>query len=64
MFPLPAILILGNSKVYVSIMNGGNMASYIKAVVNESLNRCTTLEISYVNLYNGYVRLWRDFNNS
>ena len=42
------------------------MAFYVEAVeaiINKSLSRYTTLGIQDVNPYDGYIRLWEDFDN-
>jgi len=66
MFPLSAILVLEDTRVYISITNHGNVAFYVEAVeaiINKSLSRYTTLGILDVNPYDGYIRLWEDFDN-
>jgi len=65
-FPLSAILVLEDTRVYISTTNHGNVAFYVEAVeaiINKSLSRYTTLGILDINLYNSYIRLWEDFDN-
>jgi len=60
---LLVVLALGNSRVHVHTSYSDNVAFNIEAMVDESLGRCTTLEILYINLYNCYIRFWKDFDN-
>ena len=38
-FPLPAVLILENTRIYIYISNGGNIAFYIEGSINKSFSR-------------------------
>ncbi len=64
MAPLPAIFTLGDIQVYVGTSNGSNEPSNIEPLVDEGFGLRTTLSISYVNPYDGYVRFGRDLYNS
>jgi len=44
-------------------MNNGNMAPYVKEPVDGHLGIRSTLRVSYVHLYNSYIRLRRCFDN-
>lgn len=63
MFLLPTILILWHTWIYVCSTNSGNIASNIKAPVNESFSFVTTLNVSDIQLDNNYIRLQKYFNN-
>ena len=54
MFPLPTILILRNTGVYVGFSDGYNVLSYIEISVNKTLSLCTILKVPNVNLYKPY----------
>lgn len=51
-----AIFTLRNSNVCISTTNSGDVASYIEAMVNNSLCKYTALGFLDVNPYNSYVR--------
>jgi len=51
MFPLPAILILENTRVYVCTSDSGNIAFYVEAPVNQSFCFTTTLDVVVATTY-------------
>ena len=63
-FPLPAILALGNSWIHVRTSNCGDVIAHIEAPVNEKFSIFSTLNIPDVDPNDGHIRLRRDFNNS
>jgi len=63
-FSLLAVLTLGNTRVHVYTSNSGNMASYIKAPVNQSFCFTTTLDIPDVHPNNSHIQLGENFNNT
>ena len=62
--PLPAILALENSRIYVRTSNCGNVIAHIEAPVNEKFSIFSTLNIPDVDPNDGHIRPRRDFNNS
>ena len=48
-FPFPTIFTLWNAWVHVSSSYGGDISSYIKISINQTLGFATTLNISNVN---------------
>ena len=58
------VLALEDIRIYVCTLDSCDMASNIKASVNEILGFETTLRIPNVDLDNSYVRFSRDFDNS
>jgi len=61
--PLPVVLVLGDFRIHVCTLYGGNIASNIEAAVDEGLSRHTTLGILYIKSYNCHIRFQRDFDN-
>ena len=57
MSPLPAILALENPWVHVCSPDSSNILSYIEAPIDEHLGIGSTLDIPYINSYDGHVRL-------
>ena len=55
MTPFLAVLALGDSWVHVCSLDSSNILSYVKAPVDKHLGVCPTLDILYINPYNGYV---------
>jgi len=55
MFPLPVILALENTQVYIYTLYSSNVASYIETTVDKSLYGHTTLGIPDINPDNGHV---------
>ena len=55
MFPLLAVLALRDAWVYVGISNSCDIASYVKASVNEFFSLTATLTIPYIDPDNGHV---------
>ena len=55
MSPLPAVLALEDTRVYVYTSNSSDVAFYIKASVDQSFCLTTTLDIPDIYLNNGYV---------
>jgi len=45
---LLATFVLENSRVYIHTLNSGNIASYVKAPVNQIFSIVTTLNILYI----------------
>ena len=58
MFPLPAVFVLEDFRIYICTMYYSNVTFNIEAMIDEGLGRYTTLEISYIDLYNSYIRFW------
>ena len=50
MTPFPTVLILWNTKVYVSTMNGGNISFYVEMLVNNWFSNGTILWVPYIDL--------------
>ena len=50
-----AVLTLGDSWVHVCSLDGSDVLSYIKASVDEHLGVGPTLDVPYIDLYNGHV---------
>jgi len=63
MSPFPAVLALGNSWVHVRSPDGSDVLSYVKAPVDEHLGIGPTLDVSYIDPYNRYVRFGQDLDN-
>lgn len=63
MFPFLAVLVLGDAKIHTGSTNGGNMAFYIKATVNEGFSYWPILEVLDININNSQVRLGGNFDN-
>ena len=61
---LPAVLALENARIHVCTSDGGNIASYIEAPVNQSFCFTTTLDILDVYQNNGHIWLGEDFDNA
>jgi len=53
-----------NAWVYISTTNCSNVASNVKASIDETFSFGTTLNIQNVELYDGHVWFRRDFDNS
>jgi len=49
------VLILGHAYVYIYIPYGGNIISYVKAMVNKFLSFTSTLNVPDIKLYNGHI---------
>jgi len=62
--PFPAVLALENSWVYVRSLDGSDVLSYVKAPVDEHLGVGPTLDVPYIDLYNGHVRFGQDLDDS
>ena len=54
---------IGDSRVYISFSNGGDVVAHIKAPVNKHFDITTTLYIPYINPNDSHVRFWRNFDN-
>jgi len=61
--PLPAILVLGNSRIHIRTSNCDDVIAHIEAPVNEKFSVFSTLNIPDVDPNNGHIQLRRDFNN-
>jgi len=55
MSQFPTVFTLRNTWVYVSTMNCSNVASNIEALIDETFDFGTTLNIPNVEPYNGYI---------
>jgi len=64
MIPLPTILALGYAWIYICTSDCCNMASYIETSIDKAFSFGTTLSILNVNLYNGHIWFWWDFDDS
>lgn len=62
-FSFPAILALENFRIHVCILDCCNVATNIKASVNEILGLRTTLRVLNINLDNSHVRFGKGFDN-
>jgi len=56
-FPFPAILALGDPWVHICSPDSSNVLSYIEAPIDEHLGIGPTLNIPYIDLYDGHVGL-------
>lgn len=63
MSPFPAVLVLGDARIYVYTSDSCNVASNAEASVDEILYFGTTLKIPNVNSNNSHIRFRRGFNN-
>ena len=59
----PTILVLRNSRIHVCSLDHCNVVFYIKISVNKVFSLSVTLRVSYVDLDNCYIRIWRSFDN-
>ena len=64
MSPLPTILILENSWIYICSTNCSDEASNIEVTIDKTLSLTSALDVPYVKPYNGYIIFWRNLNNS
>ena len=64
MSPFPAILALGNTRVHVHSPDSCDVVTNIEAPVDKHFSILSTLYVPYINLDNGHVGFWRDFDNS
>jgi len=64
MIPLPTILTLRNTRIYVGAPYHCSDTSYIEAPVNNFLSIATVLGIPYVNPDNSHVRFRGDLDNA
>jgi len=64
MTPFPAVFILRNPRVYVSISNSHNEPTDIEASVNKSLGFTATLDIPYIDPNNCHVWFRRHFDDA
>jgi len=55
-FSLLAILILGNTRVYISISYSSKVTLYIEISIDQGLGRSTTLGIPYIDSDYSYIR--------
>ena len=61
--PLPAILILGDTRVHIYISYGGDVTFHIEAMVDQSLGWSTTLWIPYIDPHYSHIWFQRYFDN-
>ena len=50
--------------IHISTTYCGNKTSYIEASIYDSFGLGTILSVPYVDLYNGHIQFWWDFDNS
>jgi len=62
-FSLLTILILKDFWIYVYFSNCSDKSFYVEVSVNKPLGFAPTLDILYIEPYNGYVEFWRYFND-
>ena len=58
------ILALRDIWVYIGFLNSGDVIAHIEIPVNNYFSIATTLDISYVNPNDHYVRFQRNLDNS
>ena len=63
-FPLPTVLTLRNSQIYIHSPNSNDIASHIKVSIDEAFHPQTILYIPNVELNNRHVRFWQYFDDS
>jgi len=61
--PFPAVLALGNSWVHVCSPDGSDVLSYVKVPVDEHLGISPTLDVPYIDPYNGHVGFGQNLDN-
>jgi len=55
MIPLPAVLTLWNTRVYIHFHNHCDVIAYAKAFINEMFCICAVFQVPNVNLYRAPV---------
>ena len=63
-FLFSAVLILGDTRIHVGLMNDGNVASYIEVMVGKSFSYWSILGVPDVNSNNSYIWLERNFDDT
>ena len=61
MSPLPAIFALENSQIHVYTSNSSDIASYIKAPINQTLSLAITLDIPYTQPNDCHIQFRQHF---
>lgn len=64
MFLFLTIFTLGNTQIYISISNSGDVATNVEAHIDEAFGFGSRLNVPDVDLNNEYIRFWRNFNDS
>jgi len=64
MFPLLAILVLGNSRIHIYTSDGCNIAPNVERPVNNIFSIKPTLSIPYVYPDDSYIRFRQSFDDS
>jgi len=59
----PTVFTLRNTWVHVSTMNCSDVASNVEVSIDETFGFETTLNVSNIEPYNGYIQFRRDFDN-
>ena len=59
-----AILVLEHTRVYIHTSDGGYIPSYVETSVNKTFHFTFTLKILDVQLYNSYIQLWGDLDDT
>jgi len=52
------------NKIHICISDGGDIVSYIKALINKAFDLASTLNIPYIHLNNGHVWFRWYFDNT
>jgi len=55
MFSFLAVLVLGDTWVYVCTTNGGDIAPNVETPINKTFSLTTTLNISYIQPNDSYI---------
>jgi len=63
MILLPAIFVLGDTRVYVGVMNSDNVTANVEVSIDKQFCIQVILEILYINPDDYYVWFWRDFDD-
>jgi len=64
MFLFLTIFTLGNTQIYISISNSGDVATNVEAPIDETFGFGSRLNVPDVDLNNEHIRFWRNFNDS
>jgi len=64
MVPLPIILVLRDTKTYISVPNSNNILSKIKISINKAFGLTSTLEVLDIDPNNTHIGFGEDINYS
>ena len=64
MFLFPTTFALGNTQIYISTSNSGDVATNVEAPIDETFGFGSRLNVPDFDLNNEHIRFWGNFDNS